>query len=348
MGSLWWRQMLIGCLLLTAIRLPSRAQEQAPIAEDKLTTLHVYMDLIQVPVLVLDGSANRMKPVDPAKFRVSLDSGPEFRPRQVRRQGEDPIALGILLDMSEGDDKGMMKSVDLAIASLAPESLGSQDHVSVYGFDCHLTRSLNGISANPAQLKVGVDVALKRWKTRLAEKDRSCEDRVGLWDAMRFAVKDMAQLPGRRALLLVSPGVSGSGGSGWNEVRRQAQLEGVAIFGLVPSSLLGWGRENALSETCELSGGILSGVPSAVKKEQLARFVTMLRERYIVEFGRARNEAAGAHSLAVTIGDRHALIRPAGVSVSLPDPGSKADPTTMRNDEANAPEFGTRKVLEPK
>ena len=218
----------------------------------------------------------------------------------------------------------------------------------MYGFDCHLNRSLNGVSAHPAQLKVGVDVALQPWKARLAETNRRCEDRVSLWDAMRFAVKDMAQLPGRRALLLVSSVVSGSGGSGWNELRRQAQLEGVAVFGLVPSSLLGWGRENALSETCELSGGLLSGIPSAVKKEQLARFVTMLRERYIVEFGRARNEAAGAHSLAVTIGDRHALIRPAGVSVSWPNPGAKADPTTMRNDETNAPEFGTRKVLTPK
>ncbi len=175
MGCLWWRQMLLLCLLLTAIRLPGRAQEHTAGSEEKVTTLHVYLDLIQVPVLVLDRSLNRMKPVDPAKFRVSLDSGPEFRPRRVRQQGEDPIALGILLDTSEGDAKGMLKNIDFAVASLAPESLEVRDHVSVYGFDCHLTRSLNGISANPAQLKVGVDVALRRWKTRLTEQDRRCE-----------------------------------------------------------------------------------------------------------------------------------------------------------------------------
>ncbi len=347
MAYLRWRRILLCCLFLIAIRLPGQAQEHRAASEDQLTTLHVYLDLIQVPVLVLDSSLHRMKPVDPAKFRVSLDSGPEFRPTHVRQQGEDPIGLGILLDTSEGDAKGMLKNIDFAVASLAPESLEVRDHVSVYGFDCHLTRSLNGISANPAQLKVGVDVALRLWKTRLTEH-RRCEDRVGLWDAMRFAVKDMAQLPGRRALLLVSSSVSGSGGSGWNELRRQAQVEGVAVFGLVPSSLLGWGRENALSETCELSGGILSGVPAAVEKQQLARFVAMLRERYIIEFGRARNEEPGAHSLTVTLEDRRAVLRPAGVSVSLSDPGTKADPTTLRNNEANAPEYGTRRVLTPK
>ena len=348
MGCVRWHRFFLGCLLLTAIRLPGRAQEQAAVADGRLTTLHVYMDLIQVPVLVLDGSTNRRKPVDPAKFRASLDSGPEFRPRHVRLQGEDPIALGILLDTSQDDIKTMVKSIDFAIASLAPGSLRSRDQVSIYGFDCLLIRSLNGVSANPAQLKAGVDVALEPWKARLMKKDRHCEAEVNLSDAMRFAVEDMAHLPGRRALLLISSGVPGSDGSSWKEVRRQAQLEGVAVFGLVPSSSLGRGRENALSEACALSGGLLLGVPYAVEKEPLERFVTMLRERYIVEFGRARNEAAGVHSLVVTIGDRHALIRPAGVSVSLPDPAMKDDPTTVRGDGGNTPEFGTRKVLTPK
>lgn len=348
MACLQWLNLLACWVLLVAVGLPGRAQAPAEASEEKLTTLHVYADLIQVPVLVLDSFGNRRKPVDPAQFRVSLDSGPEFRPRRVRQQGKDPIALGILLDTSEQDSARWLENVDFAIASLAPEGLEARDHVSVYGFDCKLIRSLNGMSANPAQLKVGVDVALKPWRTRLAERRRDCEDRVSLWDAMRFAVRDMTHLPGRRALLVVTPGAPSVSAPKWNELRSEAQQEGVAVFGMVPSSAQGWGRENAFSEVCELSGGLLMRGRSGVDRDQLGGFVAMLRERYIVEFRRARNEAAGSHSIVVTVGGRRAYVRPAGVAVSLPDPEAKADPTTVRDGAAEAPEFGKRRVLTPK
>lgn len=348
MAWLRWHTQLACCVLLAVMRVPGRAQEKTGDSEEKLKTLHVYKDLIQVPVLVLDTYGDRMKPIDSAKFLVSLDSGPAFRPRHIRQEGEDPISLAILLDTSEGDVARLMENADLQVANLASGSLDPRDHVSVYGFDCKLIRSLDGTSANPAQLKVGVDVALAPWRTRLMAKSPRCGERISLWDAMRWTVRDMAQLPGRRALLVVTPGTNDVSGSKWNELRSEAQHEGVAVFGLVPSRALNWGREHAFNEICELSGGVLMQVHAAVTREKLAEFVAMLRERYILEFGRAGNETAGVHSMVVSVSGRTAYVRPAGVSVSLPDPAAKADPTTTRESGPDAPEFGVRKVLKPK
>jgi hypothetical protein len=47
-------------------------------AEEALpTTLHVYANLVRIPVLVLSSSRTAMK-ADESKFQVSLDSGPGF------------------------------------------------------------------------------------------------------------------------------------------------------------------------------------------------------------------------------------------------------------------------------
>src|ERR1700759_5347027 len=81
---------------------------------------------------------------------------------------------------------------------------------------------------------------------------------------------------------------------------------------------------------CELSGGIVMriGDLTAVSKS-LERFVTMLRERYIVEFPRPANSTAGEHGMEVKIDKDIYKIRPSGVSVPLPDPAWMADPTTI-------------------
>jgi hypothetical protein len=104
---------------------------------------------LQVPVLVLRPNGDRIKtPISNPRFSVSLDSGPWFPATHVRPEGDDPITLSILLDTS-GDGGLLMPKMAEAIASLAPESLRSQDHVSVYALDCSL---ISGPSDVPAQI----------------------------------------------------------------------------------------------------------------------------------------------------------------------------------------------------
>jgi hypothetical protein len=360
--------------LIAALSPILRAQQPDPPPEGPLHTLHVYMDLIQVPVLVLDSELGRMKPVEPSRFHISLDSGPTFRPRHVRQEGDDPITLGILLDPNADPD--VMPRMSAAISGLAPGSLHPRDHVTVFVLDCTLVRALRDVPADPNRLKAGVDNALDSWVAARKLKHRPpCAKSVQLWDAMAFVVNELGNLPGRRVLLAVTDGQDKGSSTKWNELRSFAQLKGVAVFGYTPSSSFSDSRiatpassggrlgsrsiaglpsalapinapENPFSSICQLSGGMVASANSRYLDWQLSRFVTTVRERYILEFSRARNDTPGEHSIAVTINkDPSAYIRPAGVMILMPDAALASDPNTIPRDSTDAPELGNRKPL---
>ena len=79
----------------------------------------------------------------------------------------------------------------------------------------------------------------------------------------------------------------------------------------------------------------------------LQRFVALVRERYIVEFPRPANATAGegmAFEVRIAKGDDY-FIRPAGVSVPIPDAAVLADPTTVPSDPSRTPVVGPRKPM---
>ena len=90
----------------------------ALLAQDGATpTLHVYANTIQIPVLVLGADREPTAAIDPGRFEVSLDGGPKFRATHVRREGDDPISLAILLDVS-GQEKELIPKIGEAISGL--------------------------------------------------------------------------------------------------------------------------------------------------------------------------------------------------------------------------------------
>jgi hypothetical protein len=115
------------------------AAQDAPMPKDEpVHTLHVYTNLIQIPTLVLGPNRERLKTsIAESRFSISIDSGPWFRATHVRPEGDDPIAFSILLDVS-GDAAELMPKIGDAIADLAPFSLHSKHHVSIYALDCSL------------------------------------------------------------------------------------------------------------------------------------------------------------------------------------------------------------------
>src|SRR6266576_5581605 len=131
-GSMEWnaRILLFGAGLVAGWGGGAIAAQDAGIQ-----TLHVYENLIQIPVLVLDPLRTPLEPIAPLRFAISVDSGPRFRPTHVRPEGDDPISLAILLD-ARGPEDDLLPKIDAAIADLAPLSLQARDHVSVYALDC--------------------------------------------------------------------------------------------------------------------------------------------------------------------------------------------------------------------
>jgi hypothetical protein len=324
--------------------------QDAAVRDEPIHTLHVYTNLMQIPVLVLSPSRTPIAPIAPNRFSVSIDSGPKFRASHVRPEGSDPISLAILLDASGGEDQ-LLPEIDKAIASLAPLSLQPQDHVSVYALDCSLTQTLKDAPATAEGLKLAVDSALATWTYR--KKNRHvprCQQSIHLWDVLTLVVRDLYLLPGRRVILAVTDGKDKGSKTTWNEARAFAQGAGVAVFGLTYSDVYlrlyqGPMYEDALNSVCELSGGIAVTTNERFAEQTLKSFVSMVRGRYIVEFPRPSNSTVGRHDFVVTIQKSDAFIRPAGISVPIPDTALMADPTTVPSDPSRTPVEGTRGVL---
>lgn len=346
--SFWSAGLFVVCCAAVLV-----AQEQPASKDEPIHTLHVYTNLVQVPTLVLQGNRQPLKTqIAEKRFSVSIDSGPWFQVTHVRLEGNDPISMSILLDTNAKD---FMPGISDDIAALAPAWLTARDHVSVYAMDCGLVRSLNDVPAESATLKRGVDAALKEWTARRGKKDTSCKQSVNLWDSLGYIATELATLPGRRVILMVSDGHDRGSTRPWNEVRAYLQGEGIAAFGLtyIPIVMSGWsafmpsGRDAyAFQAMCELSGGMVSTIYPALTAKTLQRLVEMMRGRYIVEFPRPSNSTAGAHDMRVRITKgEDAFVRPSGISIPLPDPALEKDPTTVHADTAVAPEQGNRRIL---
>jgi hypothetical protein len=326
------------------------AQDKQTLQDEPVRTLHVYANLIQIPTLVLRPNRERLKvPVSEKRFSVSIDSGPWFRATHVRREGDDPISLSILLDVS-GHSSELMAKMNEAIAALAPDGLHTKDHVSIYSLDCSLVQSLNDAPAESQRLKVAVNEALQTWM----QPELKCEESVHLWDALTLMTAELSKLPGRRVILAVTDGHDKHSAHTWYELSRLTQATGVTVFGIryVPSHVgtedsrfLTWSSEDPFISVCELSGGVVLLSPPNMLDFTLHRFVTLLRERYIVEFPRPANATAGEHVKEVRISGEDFFVRPAGISIPVPDPALLADPSTVPSDPSLTPQVGKRKPM---
>ncbi|WP_158942694.1 hypothetical protein [Granulicella sp. S190] len=348
---------------------PATATSSAP-------TLHVYTNLKQVPVLVLAHDYERMKPIDTSGFRLSLDSGPRFRPTYVRREGDDPISLAILIDASKPDNE-LLPPLIQAIAALPPDFLHPQDRVSVYAIDCALIRTTYDAAANPTVLADGVRRAMMPWQIRQTQNAElkkqkkaplpPCRVRLPLWDSMADVLDDLDQQPGRRVLLAITDGEDTGSRSLWKDVMLHAQLHSEAVFGLLPNPTIIVEKSHETSEMfpfhspflnnhedkfeqiCVNSGGIQLQASEHTTMYRLKEFTQMLRERYILEFPRATTEEAGIHTLAVTYRKRNNLyIASAGISVPIASEEERRGANTIQPDPSREPTEGDRKVLSPK
>ncbi|HEY4382456.1 MAG TPA: hypothetical protein VGN01_19060 [Acidobacteriaceae bacterium] len=321
--------------------------------DDSVPTLHAYTNLVQVPTLVLDLSGKPIVPIAEGRFFVSIDGGPKFRVTHARPEGDDPITLAILLDVSQ-PFPSLMRGMDEAIAGLAPDSLHAKDHVSVYSLDCDLVRTAFDVPADGTILRDAVNLALKGWKAGGRDRDRhTCQKPWNLWDSLGYMSKEMLGQPGRRVVLAVTDGVDRGSKSSWSDLREYAQGNGVAIFGLLqPGDVNALIRttadqRNAFNALSELSGGMVLIADPKELAERLRWFTTLLRDRYIVEFPHPYDTSGGVHGMNITVERMDAFIRPAGIGVPVDDPAILKDPSTVPSDPSRAPQLGRQKKVPP-
>ncbi len=327
--------------------------QTSPAVEPPLTTLHMYANLAQLPVLVLDDDYRPSAPIAFDLFRVSVDSGKPFVPVKVRREGDEPINLSVLLDVS-GSQGGMMKELPKVIERWAQGSLLAHDRVSVYAVDCAVVRTGEKLpGSEPGMIRTAVDLALDSKAVHGTKEKPACWGSKRLWDAVNLLTAQLAGADGRRVVLAITDGHDGGSRAKWTDVRMRAATNAVAIFGMselqfVQNPLLASGprAEDAFNALCQLSGGIILPGQSAFAQSELRDFVKMVRDRYLLEFPRPRGLDLKQHTIEVTIRKHGGIIRPASLSMTVETDEEKAA-ENQPTEPVPTPELGTRRVLAP-
>jgi len=346
--------LLAASLRCTAQQVPATGDAPPP-DENATMTLHVYTNLVQIPVLILGPLRDTAPRFDLKKLVVTLDDRKPFHPVHVRPEGDDPIALAILVDVSDPQNR-LLPELPSAFEKLA-RALHPQDRVAVYSLDCTLSRVADFHAPDAEILSTAAVNARKAASPRNEKRRRNCNDAVRLNDALVALTDQVWDQTGRRVILAISPGADVGSVASDDDVHKIATGHGVAIFGIAPVDpdvsyvMMSPRRGAAIQNTpatqhvsprfeyiCEASGGIGRTATDNTINTQLQLFVRNLRERIVIEFPRPKDTSAGSHIIDVLLPGSNTFIRSAGVSVPLPDPSTLADPNTIRPGEAPPPD----------
>jgi len=345
------RLLIAGVILATSLTSP--AQDAAP----QTSTLQVYSNLVQVPVFAIVPASS---PISDLRFAVSLDSGPLFPTRGVRLEGDDPLSLAILLDVSNGQQRNYDDVFLAAIATMAKQELRPADRVSIYSMDCQLVRTADSIPADPEKIKRAAYEAIHSPEVHQHGKSHSdCLTGPFLWDSISYLTSQLATHPGRRVILSITDGYAmHSDSHSLAELRDFVNMSAVAIFSfsVTPRSTSVFAYqaiENAFSNLVQMSGGWIFTIARNDFPAYFAVAPRMLRRRYIVEFPRPDSLTVGPHSIVVNITDANGVdivpsnVRPAGLSLPIADPEVLKNPNTVPSDPTQAPTVGDRRILTP-
>lgn len=338
-------------------------------APDSAYTLHVYTDLLQVPTLVLTQLHGSYLGLTSQSFTLSLGQGPKFHPTKVRRQGDDSITLAILFDFTT-NPSSMVASFAQAMSKLPAGVLSARDYISVYAYDCELVRTTEDKPATPDQLRASMDKVLAEGREKARNgAAQSCWSQKRLYDVLATVAKDIGESPGRRVILVLSDGADRhSVNNNWSNVARFAGSKSITVFGIRPvpkhtdiglfdpfsePGAHGWWTKtdaDPFGRLCGSSGGLALpvGKGTDAMTEQIRRVITMLRDRYILEFPRPVNGGPGLYSINVTTNDPKAVIRPAGVAFPPRDRDAKLPEGTLPQDASKMPVVGSKPPDQPK
>jgi hypothetical protein len=316
-------------------------------------------------MLALNTSYKSLPPISSKDVDIRLDAGPVFHPTKMHIEGEEPIALAIVLDAS-GDQKNLLRTLPDSAEAMATSSLRSHDRLTLYAVDCKIIRSSLNFPVGPLLLHSAVSRALSAPNLHEGKDQGRCGRSLRLWDTAALALKALAQQPGRRVLIIVSAGDDHKSVLSWNMLRNYADDNSIAIFGLRDLEHFAGDSgtqlhvheagvyysdkaqdEDHYRELCQATGGLILTTPASQLTASLERLIAMMRGRYILEFPRAANATAGRHTVDVSLPYQLAYIVTSGTTVDMPDEALDKDPTTVHTAPSPAI-MGTRRVLPDK
>ncbi len=323
---------IAACLSGTGLAAQDTARQDHSAETTSMVTFHAATNLVRIPVLVLTPQHERLySPIAPNRFAIQFGNERPFRPKYVRREGDDPIDLAFVVD-TRSPQENLLPKIDEAIANLAPSYLRAGDRVSIYAIDCSKMKAVEDVPADRVQLKHAVDVALSNWTERQRlRKKPPCSAETHLWDDLGYVTGKLAKQPGWRAIVAVTNGDDRKSQHTPDELVFAAQNDQVTILGLDPFQQFRRGplatdRTVAqLTTLCERSGGVGLDLYQSSVAKRMQQFMQMLRERYILEFPRPAGAKAGFVPMQVSIDGSNAFIRPSGDGVPVNDDAFSAE-----------------------
>jgi hypothetical protein len=309
-------------------------------------TLHVNVRLLQVPTLVLGPRGQLVPGIEAKKFNIRLDSGRSFRPSEARLEGDDPIMLSVLLDLS-GSETGLIRDLGQDLPSWITGSFKPTDRIAFYGVDCTLVRTKGYLPPDAAVVQQAFDNVIHSAKVHGTKSKPACGRSVALWNAIAVVSQQNRSLPGWHVMLVITGGYDGHSSLTFPEVEQIASNENVTIFGLSQPSTIFAGEVAGknFSSLCERTGGFFAPAYRDLP-DHLSWFVKMLRGRYILEFTEPANAPAGNHRIDISIDGMTPFIRPGAVAAAV-DPAAAKDPTLVPQDTAGAPQLGKSRPHDP-
>ena len=328
---------LLLLLIAAFAAVPFHAQD-APQSEPEGSapyTLHLYARLVELPTLIFFPKDEKPT-LDPQQINIKLNSARPFHPISIRLEGNDPLSIAFLFDVS-GDQTKLITAIQKDFSEWVTHSLRPQDHVSIFALDCNLIQTSKDVPASPSILQSGLNVALVSPLLQGDSPPASCRNSSRLRGSMVLVMRKLQQLPGRRILVIITSGRDGKSQITWQQLASEAGIDSVTVFGLSTHGPLEFQGVSDLYNFTRQSGGVFFTPTTTELPKALDQIISLLRGRYILQFPMPEDKTPVAYRVLVTVPKFDAITLPSGVSVPLPNP-SLDHPSTDLPSQAPPPE----------
>jgi hypothetical protein len=297
---------------------------QAASPPSETPTIHVTTDLIEVPVLSLKPPFQPVSGLNRSNFTIRLDGGPAFHPSYVRRQGNEPLSLSMLVDAEASEQWHLSTALQTAIGNVPSDLLHDTDRLSFFVSGCRLVRSLYNAPANLNHDRETIVHAAADSNFKMAfDGEKSCQ-RPAVDKVLETVISQFAADAKWKVLLIIESGERPMEARSLQEVQGIAAVRGVTIFaikylreGSFPSSIY------SATEGLNLLVGSLGGVSIHSSFEDLGAVIetvlSIIRQRYILSFPRPGNGSSGAHRLEIRSNVKGVIVRSSAASAPLLD-----------------------------
>jgi VWFA-related protein len=251
--------------------------EDARIVNAAGTSASVDVRAVTLYATVTDAHGNRVEGLRAEDFLVE-DEGAAV-PVNVIRATDTPVTVGIAIDSSGSMKEWIFQALELA-NGFVRSGEGSPDRTFVTAFD-NTPRIVHTASSDVASLReriLGITVA----------------GGTSIFDGVIFTLQQFQEVPGRKALLLISDGQEGFSSQSAAAAIRTARAAAIPIYTLSQRS------SDSLAELSEATGGVsFHGVRENERQAVFTRIRDDVRGQYLITFQPRTGKAGMWRKLAV-------------------------------------------------